>query len=320
MPEAGPLKVVIFGHALVTERRMLFAVADAMAQNGYATLAIDFPYHGSRTHCAYFGPTCYPDPLNEGEMLCPEPCQDGTVCVDDGRCVDNSGEGNYLNTWPVIPMFQASGATFLDLENLPGTRDHFYQAYADLSTLLRSIKEGDWKSITGYDFDTEVGYAGQSLGGILGTVFTAIQPTIARSVLNVPGGDLVSLFRNSEWFQPHFDKFVEENGFVLGSEEYDQMMLIAGWMLDAIDPQSYTPYLKKRSFDDEQPLARDVIIQMATFDNVIPNSNTQVLSDLSGVPLYEYPASHAFLVVPVEPAYPFGMSDLSDMLTEGVYP
>ena len=42
----------------------------------------------------------------------------------------------------------------------------------------------------------------------------------------------------------HFDKFVEENGFVLGSEEYDQMMLIAGWMLDAIDPQSYTPYLK----------------------------------------------------------------------------
>ena len=253
-------------------------------------------------------------------MLCPEPCQDGTVCVDDGRCVDNSGEGNYLNTWPVIPMFQASGATFLDLENLPGTRDHFYQAYADLSTLLRSIKEGDWKSITGYDFDTEVGYAGQSLGGILGTVFTAIQPTIARSVLNVPGGDLVSLFRNSEWFQPHFDKFVEENGFVLGSEEYDQMMLIAGWMLDAVDPQSYTPYLKKRSFDDEQPLARDVIIQMATFDNVIPNSNTQVLSDLSGVPLYEYPASHAFLVVPVEPAYPFGMSDLSDMLTEGVYP
>ena len=179
----------------------------------------------------------------------------------------------------------------------------------DLSTLLRSIKEGDWKSITGYDFDIEVGYAGQSLGGILGTVFTAIQPTIARSVLNVPGGDLVSLFRNSEWFQPHFDKFVEENGFVLGSEEYDQMMLIAGWMLDAVDPQSYTPYLKKRSFDDEQPLSRDVIIQMATFDNVIPNSNTQVLSDLSGVPLYEYPASHA-LVVPVEPAYPFGMSDL----------
>ena len=320
LPEAGPLKVVIFGHALVTERRMLFAVADAMAQNGYATLAIDFPYHGSRTHCAYFGPTCYPDPLNEGEMLCPEPCQDGTVCIDDGRCVDNSGEGNYLNTWPVIPMFQASGATFLDLENLPGTRDHFYQAYADLSTLLRSIKEGDWKSITGYDFDTEVGYAGQSLGGILGTVFTAIQPTIARSVLNVPGGDLVSLFRNSDWFQPHFDKFVEENGFVLGSEEYDQMMLIAGWMLDAVDPQSYTPYLKKRSFDTELPLERDVIIQMATFDNVIPNSNTRVLSDLSGVPLYEYPASHAFLVVPVEPAYPFGMSDLSDMLTEGVYP
>ena len=191
MPEAGPLKVVIFGHALVTERRMLFAVADAMAQNGYATLAIDFPYHGSRTHCAYFGPTCYPDPLNEGEMLCPEPCQDGTVCIDDGRCVDNSGEGNYLNTWPVIPMFQASGATFLDLENLPGTRDHFYQAYADLSTLLRSIKEGDWKSITGYDFDTEV-----LVASVRSTQHVVDAALMGADVVTLPPKILTALYKH----------------------------------------------------------------------------------------------------------------------------
>jgi hypothetical protein len=41
-----PLKTVIFGHAIVTERRMVYALADTMAQAGYATIGIDFPYHG----------------------------------------------------------------------------------------------------------------------------------------------------------------------------------------------------------------------------------------------------------------------------------
>jgi hypothetical protein len=59
---------------------------------------------------------------------------------------------------------------------------------------------------------------------------------------------------------------------------------------------------------------------MATFDTVIPNANTEVLSELSGVPMYSYPASHAFLVVPVEPSYLPGMNDLSKLITQGVYP
>jgi hypothetical protein len=305
---------------LVTERRMLYAVADAMAREGYATIGIDFPYHGERTNCSYFGPMCVPSILDSEEMWCPQPCQTGAWCTEDGRCVDNAGEGNHLSTWPVLPMYQASGATFLELDNLPGTRDHFYQGVSDLSALLRSLRQGDWKSAIGYEIAPEIGYAGQSLGGIMGTVFTATQPSIHRSVLNVPGGNLVTLFRDSGWFQSHFNKFVDDHQLERGGPEFDLTFLIAGWMLDAIDPQSFTPYLIKRNFDTEQPLDRDVIIQMATFDTVIPNANTEVLSELSGVPMYSYPASHAFLVVPVEPSYLPGMNDLSKLITQGVYP
>ena len=39
-----------------TERRMVYALADTMAQDGYATIGIDFPYHGERTHCTDFAP------------------------------------------------------------------------------------------------------------------------------------------------------------------------------------------------------------------------------------------------------------------------
>src|SRR5690606_19163708 len=59
MPEdnaTGPVPVVIFGHGLVTERRFVLAVGDALAAKGFAAIAIDFPYRGARTYCAKGGP------------------------------------------------------------------------------------------------------------------------------------------------------------------------------------------------------------------------------------------------------------------------
>ena len=45
-PAPGPMPVVIFGHGLITERRFVLAVGDALAAKGYAAISIDFPYHG----------------------------------------------------------------------------------------------------------------------------------------------------------------------------------------------------------------------------------------------------------------------------------
>ena len=47
----GPIPVVIFGHAIVTDRRFLMLVAGEFAKRGYASVAIDFPYHGERIAC-----------------------------------------------------------------------------------------------------------------------------------------------------------------------------------------------------------------------------------------------------------------------------
>lgn len=316
-----PLKTVIFGHAIVTERRMVYALADTMAQAGYATIGIDFPYHGERTHCTDFGPLCQENPLNPGEFICPQACESGSICAEDGRCVDNNGEGNYLSKWPVLPMYQASGAAFIEIDNLHGTTHHFYQAIADLNTLLRSLRQGDWRSAIGYDIAPDFGYIGQSLGGIIGSVFTSTQPLINRSVLNVPGGNLIPLFQNSPWFGPHFQKFIDDHGFVPGTQEFDQAMLIARWLVDPVDPQSFARYLLKEDFNTGAAMPdRKVIIQMATLDTIIPNDNTLAISERGEVPRYDYPASHAFIVIPVEPAYLSGQWDAGSVLVEGAYP
>lgn len=316
-----PLKTVIFGHAIVTERRFVYAVADTMARNGYATIGIDFPYHGERTHCASFGPICIENPLSPGDFICPEPCQNGSTCTDDGRCVDNNGEGNHRSAFPILPMYQASGSVFIEIDNLFGTTHHFYQAVSDLNTLHRSLQEGDWKSAIGYDIAPEVGYVGQSLGGIIGSVFTATQPKIARSVLNVPGGNLIPLFQNSPWFEAHFEKFLTDHEIAPGSEDFDLALIIARWIADPVDPQIYAQYLKNENFDTGEAMPdRQVMVQMANFDTIIPNDNTLAISDRGNVPRYDYPASHAFIVIPVEPAYLPGLLDAGRLLTQGIFP
>ena len=42
-----------------------------------------------------------------------------------------------------------------------------------------------------------IGYIGQSLGGIIGTTFTASEPAIKASILNVPGVGLLDVLENT---------------------------------------------------------------------------------------------------------------------------
>ncbi|MGE5183394.1 MAG: hypothetical protein ACM31C_15090, partial [Acidobacteriota bacterium] len=100
-PPAGAMPVVIFGHGLVTERRFVLAIGDALAAKGFAAISIDFPYHGERTYCATGGPISVVNPL-DGTLASLDPCQAGSTCNDEGRCVDAQGNGNHLATFGVI--------------------------------------------------------------------------------------------------------------------------------------------------------------------------------------------------------------------------
>lgn len=316
-----PLKVAIFGHGLMAERHFVLAVADALAGEGYAVIGIDFPYHGERTHCVWSGPQCIVNPLDQaGDMICPNPCAGGTTCAPDGRCVDNGGVGNNLSNWPLVNYPQASGGAFLDVDNMSGTRDHFYQSVTDLSTLLRSLREGDWRAAIGYEIDPEVGYMGQSLGGIMGALFTAAHPDVSRAVLNVPGADLIELFRTSTMFAPHMDAFLARERIEPGSEKHERVLNVARWLMDPVDPQCFAPFLLQRSIEGGALAPRTLLIQMATLDLIIPNAQTELLERLSGVPREDYLAEHAFITIPIEPAYPRGVRQAARLLSRGELP
>jgi hypothetical protein len=306
-----PLPVVIFGHAIMTERRFVLALGDALAARGFAAIAIDLPMHGERTHCLHGGPLSLIDPTT-GELTSAEPCTSGTTCAEDGRCLDELGQEGELARWPLVNMPVASGAAFIEVEHIANTKDHFLQSIIDLGALSRSLREGDWQSAIGFSLATDrLYFAGQSLGGIIGGTFVPLAPEIERAVLNVPGADTVDLFTDSPFFGPHVDAFFTREGVQDGSFEAERFMNVARWFMDAVDPQG----VADRLLED-----RAVLIQMALLDFIIPNPYTELLGLLSGAPRLDYMAEHAFLAVPIEPAYLAGQNDLADFLAGELSP
>jgi hypothetical protein len=306
----GPMPVVIFGHGLITERRFVLAVGDALAAKGYAVISIDFPYHGSRAYCAKGGPLSVVDPT-DGSLMSLEPCEAGTTCNDEGRCVDAQGNGNHLAMFPVVNMPVASGARFLEIEHIANTKDHFQQALIDLGALDRSLRQGNWQQHTGRPIDTtKIYYAGQSLGGIMGAIFLGTDPDIQRAVLNVPGANLVPMFDDSTFFSPQMDAFFTREKTNRDSFEGRRFISVAKWFMDTVDPQHYGEKIGNRK----------LMLQMATLDFIIPNDSTKILEQVTKAPRRDYIAEHAFLTIPIEPEFLRGTRDLANFLSGELQP
>jgi dienelactone hydrolase len=308
----GPVPVVIFGHGLITERRFVLALGDALAAMGFAAISIDFPYHGDRTYCATGGPISLVNPL-DGSLTSLDPCQSGSTCNDYGKCVDAQGNGNHLATFGVISTPIASGARFLEIDHIANSKDHFQQALVDLGSLDRSLRTGAWQAVIGQPIDTSrIYYSGQSLGGIMGGVFLGSNPDIARAVLNVPGAGLVPMFDNSPFFSSQMNAFFTRQHVDRNSYQGHRFMAVAHWFMDAVDPQHLGNAMMAKD--------RAVMLQMATLDEIIPNANTELLQSVTHAPRRDYVAEHGFLVIPVEPEYWRGTSELAGFLSGDFQP
>lgn len=309
-PKPGPIPVVIFGHGLVTERRFVLAVGDALAAKGYAAISIDFPYHGDRTYCATGGPISVVNPL-DGSLASLAPCASGSTCNAVGKCVDANGNGNHLATFGVISTPIASGAVFTEIDHIANSKDHFQQALVDLGSLDRSLRLGNWSAVMGHAVDaTKIFYSGQSLGGIMGAIFLGTNPDISRAVLNVPGAGLIPLFDDSTFFSSQMNAFFTRNHIDRASFEGHRFLTVAHWFLDAVDPASLGPTIGHRA----------LMLQMATLDLIIPNANTKLLQQVTGAPRRDYVAEHGFLTIPFEPEYLRGTTELASFLSGELQP
>jgi len=227
--------VVIFQHGITADRTSLLAIADSLAERGFAAVAIDFPLHGLlptdvtniRTATAAFG----------------------GVSVTE-RTFDVDAVNNTTGLPGSDGSPDTSGANFINLSSMMTTRDNVYQSVADLFTLTQSLFASGAGTGMSYDGDFDgdfdparIYYIGHSLGGIIGSTFLAIEPNIKDAVLAMPGGGIAKLLDGSASFGPVIEAGLGLNGVNKGTAEYESFLASAQMIIDGGDPINYTSTL-----------------------------------------------------------------------------
>jgi len=273
--------VAIFGHGFTDSKQGApFAVASVLAHNGIASIAINVVGHG-------FGP-------NSTLTV-----QQGTTSVtfpEGGRGVDQDGNGQ-------ITSAEGSSTFVLSPQGTIGSRDALQQTVANLMELVRAIQGGIDTDADGLpDLDANrIYYAGQSFGGIYGTIFLGIEPDVRVGVPNVPGGPIIDIVRLSPSFQLLLTQslavrtpallnagppiFFNDNSplrnlppvinNVPGAVAIQTVEDTSRWLGQAGDPVAWAPFIRKNPLPGD--LAKSVIVQFARGDMTVPNPTATAL-------------------------------------------
>lgn len=225
-----PYPVVIFQHGYQRNRLDITTLANSFAKHGYATIGIDAPEHGPETVVALFVGTLDnaidppPDSAVEEALVLPARLflsyyypSSKPFSLTCREVVD------YLKNNTLFAALLRGRATDVDGDGLPDpgldyftadvfhTRDIIRQSVIDLMQLVRvvqnfgvdqnyngsiDLEEGDFNFDGIPDIggaDNPIFYMGTSMGGIIGSVFLAVEPEVVVGTLNVPGGGLTDL-------------------------------------------------------------------------------------------------------------------------------
>jgi len=283
----GGWPVAIFGHGFTDSvYGAPWTVASVFASKGIATMAISVVGHGG-------------GPLGTLNVI---PKAGAPVTVPSGgRGFDQDGNGTIDST---------EGVSAVGVMSLVSSRDGLRQTVVDLMQLVRQIQAGidiDGDGSVAID-RTRIYYAGQSFGGIYGTIFLGVEGAVRAGVPNVPGGSIAEVARLGGFrfltavalatrqpqllnlpptpgvpvpFNLNFNENIPLRDLpplvnnVPGATAIQEVLEHNTWAQQAGNPVSYAPYIRK------QPLpgngAKPVIVQFAKGDETVPNPTTTAI-------------------------------------------
>ena len=256
---AGGWPVVIFQHGITLNRTVMFAMADAFAQAGFAVVAIDLPLHGvtDTTSPFYQGP--------------------GTAFGDNERHfnLDNVGatgvftpDGEIDNGWQI-----------LNIGNPLNARDHIRQAVADTIALKRTLPslnfpDGDANP----DLDgSRIHFVGVSLGSIISGVFLGLDTEVVTATLASPAGPWTSILTDQEAvdFGGPIRAVLSAQGLPPGTVGFDNFVRDLQTVIDPIDPINYAV---------EAAANHPLHVIEVLGDTAVPNAPNDYIAQLWGLP------------------------------------
>ena len=220
--------------------------------------------------------------------------QDAVTLPAGGRGTDQNGDGRIGSTEGVGTR---AGTPLALISNRDGLR----QTTADLMQLARAIRRGVDVDGDGHvDLDRErIVYFGQSFGGMYGTLLMAVDPLVRVGVLNVAGGPIVEIARQSPVFrgvvvdqlkrrQPplmngdqDFAEAIPLPGEApvlepaAGALDIQAYLYRAEWLSQPANPVAFAPYLKEAPLPGRQRQGR--ALPVGGGDRTVPNPTTVAL-------------------------------------------
>jgi pimeloyl-ACP methyl ester carboxylesterase len=242
---------------------------------------------------------------------------DGTrvTLPSGGRNVDRNGNGVYDQPAGSLPEGLFTLPTGPDA--IVWARDGFRQTVVDMMQLVREIQVGiDVNGDSIPDLDpNRIYYLGQSQGGLVGTLFAALEPHVRAAVLGATGGPLPEIARlntvgpfrallgqlladrtpaltnlptgcGTDPVNPGNCAFpFDENlppicaepcvDSVPGAAAIQNEIDRIEWANESADPAAYAPHLRLAPLTGVP--ARPVLITFAQGDPIVPNTTTQTL-------------------------------------------
>jgi len=276
-PAAG-WPVAIFGHGFTDSMYGApWTQASVYAAHGIATVSINVVGHGGGAQGTL-------DVLRSGAAP--------VVVPAGGRGIDQDGNGSIDSTEGV----NAAGA-----RSIIGGRDGLRQTVVDLMQLVRQIEAGiDVDGDGGVDLDAHrIYYAGQSFGGIYGTIVMGVERNLKAGVVNVPGGSITEIARLSPSFRGLTILALAARGLlnapapvyaveniplrdqpplvntVPGAMDIQLALDRFQWVQQAGNPVSYAQHIRSQPLPGNGP--KPVIVQFAKGDKTVPNPTASAL-------------------------------------------
>ena len=179
---------------------------------------------------------------------------------------------------------------FFNLQTMGTTREYFRQSVVDFMQVIRMIKLAHDEGIYPFD-EVDVGhrlYLGGSLGGIMGTLFMAVEPEVEVGMLSVPGGGLPNIMTSrqiGQLLEPLLSLNtsipVESPVFPLFLRRFQQT---AQWALDSADPINYAPYITTPGNQLPGVPLKRILMHEGVVDSVVPNRTTDDLALAMNLP------------------------------------
>ncbi|MEC8050902.1 MAG: hypothetical protein VX210_08945 [Myxococcota bacterium] len=130
----------------------------------------------------------------------------------------------------------------------------------------------------------EVNFLGISMGSIFGTVFSAIEPRVERTILHVGGGSFGHMMSRAAPFAPILFMFDISMEDTLHQQLFSSILQTH---FDRIDPGFFVRFLNQEALPGREKSDRKVMIQMAVADTSVPNFATLLQARGAGTPLLE---------------------------------